>query len=261
MIEEQGVNFYFWGNKCLWKEWMAEQARLVSEKLGADFQQHDIALQPELARRKRIFFPGTVEISDFKIPYPGTAEEMLASFKRRGPLGGELKVRKLPAGIPQRIEKLKGKLKDAAPFCREDRQRNSFREKEKWLEKHILPGLNTPGYIAYNAEEAVGAVEFVLEKDCPYPLPEKGERSIFVTCIYGSSEEGVDYRGYLIDFLAQKAREARYQALNVLAGEKTPYPNGPVELFRARGFEKEVFLERILLRNCWENISYLQRKL
>ena len=261
MIEKQEVNFFFWGDKCLWKKWMREQARLVSENLAADFQQFDIALHPELARKKRIFFPGTVEIGVFKIPFPGTAGEMLACFERGDPPAGELKVRKLPAGIPQRIKKLRGYLKSAAAFCGGDGQTDSVQEKESWLEKNSSPGLDTPGYIAFNGAQAVGAVEFVPAKDCPYPLPEKGEQSIFVTCIYGSSREGVDYRGHLIDFLAQQAREAGYQSLSVVAGEKTPYPNGPVELFRDRGFEKEVFLERILLRNCWENISYLQRKL
>ncbi len=173
MIEEQEVNFYFWGDKCLWKKWTAEQARLISEKLNIAFHQYDIALQPELALEKSIFFPGTVEIKGFKIPYPGTAEQMLASFERKGPLAGELKVRKIPGGIPQRIEKLRGNLKFADHFCGAGGQINASGEKESWLAKHDLPGLDTPGYIAFNGDEAVGAVEFVLEKYCPYPLPQK----------------------------------------------------------------------------------------
>lgn len=82
-----------------------------------------------------------------------------------------------------------------------------------------------------------------------------------MTCIYGSSREGVDYRGYLIDFLAQQARELGYRVLSVVAGEKPPYPNDPVEFFRDRGFDNGVYLERVLLRNCWEDIYFLKRKL
>ncbi len=258
---ERGVNFYFWGEQCLWKPWMGEQARMVARELEVPLQEIDLDPKPQLAEEKRIFFPGTVEIMGFKIPYPGTAEQMLLAFERKGPLPGNLRVRKLPAGAPERIEKLGENLQQTARFCAAGENSEARQKKKDWLEKRIPPGLKAPGYVAFNGQKPVGVVEFVQGKKCPYPLPKKGEDDLFITCIYGSSEVGIDYRGYLIEFLAQQARAFGYGSLSVVAGEKTPHPNGPVQLFQEKGFGSMLFLERILLKKTWENIFFMQRKL
>ncbi len=263
MVEKEnyskGVNLYFWGERCLWNTFMIEQGREVAEKLKLPFKGIDIGLNPEEAEKNKIYFPGIIEINGFKMAYPGKARELLVSYRKKGPLPGEMVTKKLPVGAPERVETISGKVKKVAGFCGLENGMKNIDKKEKELEENIPWGLNASGFIAFNGKEPVGVVEFILESRCPYPLPAKRDKNLFVTCIYGSSKEGIDYRKYLIKHLVLKARERGYQGLSVIAGEETPYPNGPMEFFQEEGFESRVFLGRFLLRNKWEKIYFMEK--
>lgn len=66
------------GAQCPWQPWVVEQARLAAEQLGGTLHVADVARQPELAARYRLFFPFmTVVDGTVRLPSPTPAEELV----------------------------------------------------------------------------------------------------------------------------------------------------------------------------------------
>ncbi len=98
----------------------------------------------------------------------------------------------------------------------------------------------------------MGVVEFLPATVIPYPLPKKEPAIAFITCIYSLSDgfdqgEGPDYRGQVLDHLLGYLSKQAYRKVQVIAGRRTPYPNGPVPFFLSHGFKELTELDRVVL--------------
>ncbi len=52
-----------------------------------------------------------------------------------------------------------------------------------------------------------------------------------------------------------------YESISIIAGEETPYPNGPVDFLERTGFNKGQYLDKIFLRYKWEQIYFMEYKI
>jgi hypothetical protein len=71
------------GAQCPWQPWAVEQARRAAEHLGGTVHVADVARQPELAARFRLFFP-FMTVVDGSIRLPSPAPAGRRGFERVG---------------------------------------------------------------------------------------------------------------------------------------------------------------------------------
>lgn len=238
---------------------MGEQAREVARQLGVVYRDIDVSQDPEVARRHRQFFPGMIIMDQFSLTYPGSPEQIIESFKRQGPLPGQMNWRPLqPKSVEQIVPLTLTNAHDAAQVCMGSGRGPESCAKQAWLAHYasIVPG-GVLGYLGHDAGRPVSGVEFLPEELIPYPIPIQRPDWAFITCIYGH-EHDHDYRGDLIAHLKAELPKLGYQGISVVAGMETPYPNGPLSFFTAHGFQPGSSLGRALLRHKWEELAFCQ---
>ncbi len=243
---------------------MGATARELAGVLNRSYVPVDVAESPDYAVRHRMFFPAMVVVDDFRLVYPGTAQQMLESYRRSGPIPGELAWRELPAGDVTSVMPLTpGRAGEASAICLGDGASGvGVGDKERWLEDEsatVIDGIC--GLIGYCADTSVGGVEFVRETRIPYPIPGRRENWIFVTCLYSAPSALSDYRPVMLQQLVGWARELGYRGVSAVTGEETPYPNGPLRTFERAGFSPGPTLGRALLRNRWETMRFMSCEL
>lgn len=256
------------GGQCPWHLWAIEQVREAADRVGGSVEVVDVMDKPEMAERYRLFFPFMTIIDDtIRLPSPTVAGELVKIVGEGAttkptvpqPLGPEAR-----AG---RIELLTaGNIGDTCPLCVPDSEARGCQAKRFWaarIEGQVPEGIL--GFISYEGGRAVGVVEYLPSPLVPYPLPEKDPTIAFITCIYSPSNglgtdqgEGPDYRGQVLDRLLEDLPGQGYKKLQVIAGRRTPYPNGPVPFFLERGFRELGELDRVILKIGEEEIVLME---
>ncbi|MBU2611081.1 MAG: hypothetical protein KJ606_09090 [Chloroflexi bacterium] len=236
---------------------MIEQARKAIIEVGGVVEVTDISDKPELAAHYRLFFPFMTVIDDIiRLSSPIPAERLVkvvregvatepAIFQLSGP---ELKAEMIE---PLTIEN----MGDTCPLCIPSSEATGCQAKQVWasmVKDEVQEGLL--GFIAYDGGKAVGVVEFLPATVIPYPLPKKDSTIAFITCIYspsdgfGTDQGGeADYRGQVLDHLLDYLPRQGYKKVQVIAGRRTPYPNGPVPFFLSHGFNELSELDKVVL--------------
>ena len=251
---QKDVLYLHYGAQCPGYRYMGEQGQNLAAVLGRPYRWIDVARRPEYAERHSMFFPGMIVIDDFSLVYPGRVDQMLDSYRRRGPIPGEMHWVAKPQVEPDEILPLvPGRADEAASIC--IKGTSCVQDKKNWLriEARELVG-GEVGYLGRVGGRAVAAVEFVREDRVPYPLGRRSEGSIFVTCLYGVASAPEDYRLALLMALKGRARDLGYRRIRAVTGNETPYPNGPWPTFEAAGFQRGPFLGRALLRHRHEDM-------
>ncbi len=254
------VYYYHLGNQCYGTGFMGEKARELAQLLRGEYTSIDIEQVPWETKKLKLFFPGTIIVNDFRTVFPGTAEELLASYENRGPLKGVYRYKELPQGEGDEIGILNDYLGRGAAICLGDWVgcEHGLTAKEKWLEKHSPYTGGISGFLVFKNRVPVAAVEFIQEARCAYPLPRKREDALFITCIYGGRGIDFDYRASLIAKMKEFARQEGCKTISVIAGLETPYPNGPESFFTRLGFLSKELLGQVLLRYRWDEIRFLE---
>lgn len=250
------------GAQCPWYRWVIDQAKQAARKLGAEADVRDVMAYPELAEKHRMFFP-FMTIIDGKTR--GTA-----------PMGAETLIR-LAKEIPEpkptspvtHGEKVgrcvvqgltPDNIKATIPLCIAEVQPIADREKVLWAEEMLnRSGCSLLGFIAFQGDEAKGVVEYLPSNLVPYPLPKKDPSIAFITCIY-PTEPDVDYKSPVLERLLDHLREEGYRELQVIAGRRTPYPNGPVPFFQRHGFVELGELDRVRLGLGEEQLILMRKE-
>lgn len=260
MTKSGCVCYIHFGAQCPGYEHMGIQAAALAKILGREFHCIDAMQHPHYAEKFRMFFPGLIAVDDFKLVYPGSAQQMLASFEAGGPLEGEMRWEDRPPGSPTEFVTLWPEdAREAAQICLADPDVRGVDHKRCWMKKeaqHLREGIT--GYIARVGDRPVGAVEFVSEDRIPYPLPSRHPDSLFITCVYSIEDAEHDYRLPLLQHAKEQLAQLGYRSISAIAGIDTPYPNGPFSTFDAAGFTLGKFVGRALLRHKWED-NYMVR--
>jgi len=267
MHEATQVLYLHLGHQCP-GYFMEKEGRKLADLLGARFSSYDLTKHPELARRHAVFWPGTIVVDGFFLPYPAPAERLLEAYRRQGPLpGGRSAYREKPPGSVDEIIPLgPDNAHLAVAFCSAVPPNGEgwsalVKRKAGWLEqvgeylsaRFASRGSLAAGYIGLCGGKPLGVVEVVPEADLPYPVPDKREDGLYITCLYGEKSQ-LDYRGVVLAELLRKATRAGVSRITVAAGERYPYPNGPCPLFAAHGFQRGPYLTNALLKGAEDRV-------
>jgi hypothetical protein len=260
ILAEELLYLHF-GRQCP-GTFFSEQASRAAELLQLPYREVDISQRPDLAERYNLFLPGAVVIGEFRLDFPGQAEEMVESYRRQGPLLGKHDYQAMPPGQVERVEELRAQnCACAFRSCLRQLTADQGQRKAEWLGKVIDDGF--AGLIGWQGDEVVGFVELLPETAIPYPLGVKRSQYGFITCLYSPIDWGLqnDYRTSLLTHLFVHAKEHGYRGLSVIAGLETPYPNGPIAVFDQLGFQRVKYMGKVMLRYRWEDAWLLQKQL
>jgi len=250
--------------QCPWHSWIIEQARDAATQLDGTVEVIDVMTRPEIAHRYRLFFPNITVIDDtVRLAWPTPADRLVKIARE----GIAAKPTILQAPSPQaRTEKVEPltveNIVDTCPLCIPSSETRGCQVKQAWasmLKDKVQEGVL--GFIAYEGEKAVGVVEFLPAPLVPYPLPEKEPTIAFITCIYPFEEDGLDYRGQVLDHLIDYLPHQGYKKLQVIAGRRTPYPNGPISFFLSHRFGVSDEVDSIVLKEGEEELVLMERQL
>lgn len=157
-----------------------------------------------------------------------------------------------------RIEKLTPKnISNTIPLCIE-KEVGALKKKE-WASK-ISKKIESDflGLVAFKNGRALGALEFLPSIIVPYPLPEKNEKTAFITCIYSLEER--DCRKELILEFEKRIFKKGFKKISVVSGVKKAFPNGPVDFFENCDFKSSKILDRIELSYGREILVFMEKE-
>jgi len=258
------------GGQCPWHLWAIEQAETAAREVGGVVEVIDVSAKPDLAAHHRLFSPFmTVIDHTIRLPFP-TPAQRLVEIGEEGISGTPTIFH--PTGPQLRAERVAsltaGNISDTCPLCVPDSQQAGCRLKQAWasgISESVPEGIL--GFVAYERADAVGAVEFLPAPLVPYPLSGKEPSVAFITCIYSRSNgsgtdqgDGPDYRGQVLDHLLSHLRRRDYMKVQVIAGRRTPYPNGPVPFFLSRGFRELLELDQVILTEGQEDLVLMEKE-
>lgn len=244
------VSYFYFGRQCPGFA-MGEHARQAAELLGFAYRETDISHRPDLAEEHGLFCAGTVVIDGFHIHFPGRPEQLVASFKARGPLPGTHSYTSLPQGeLDGTVPLTSDTVSTAFSLCIPGLSDSQVDCKQHWLRQY--PEVSSfSGLIGTISGRPVAFVEVLPETRIPYPLGDKRSERAFITCVYSPNEWGLelDYRVSLLNHLIDELRLRGFAGVSVISGLTLPYPNGPEPLFTACGFSPVKSTGQILLRH------------
>ncbi len=258
-----GLLVLHFGAQCPWQPWVVEQARQAARRLGGTVRIVDVARQPKLAERHRLFFPFmTVVDESIRLPSPTQASELVSIAKEGLAVPTAVTTTESPAAQAEVVLPLTAaNIRCTCALCSAPSPQRGCQAKAAWaarLARQMPSGVL--GFVAYHSRHLVGAVEFLAAPLIPYPLPRKPTSAAFITCLY-SAEDGLDYRADLLSRLEHHLAQAGYHELQVVAGQCSAYPNGPAALFQDRGFQRVGVVDRVTLREGTDTLVLLRREL
>lgn len=251
------------GAQCPWQPWIVDQARRAAEQLGGTVRVADVTQQPDLAARYRLFFPFmTVVDGTICLPSPTPAEELVRIAAEGLAMAPAAPTTWGSEARAETVLPLTGdNIADTCHLCIRPDELRGCGAKAVWALSvaHQVPD-GILGFAAYHKGQAVGVVEFLPAPLVPYPLADRASDVAFITWLY-STEDGPDYRGQVLERLVRHLRGTGYRGLQVVAGQRTPYPNGPEAFFRQHGFEMVSGVDQVALREGEETLVLLRRAL
>jgi hypothetical protein len=223
----------------------------------------DVTVFPELAEEYRMFFPFmTVIDGKLRIPSPTKAEVLIQIANRAGnPQPTTPMAYGRRAGRCEIQALTPDNVKATIPLCIAGVEPIADREKVLWTRGILQKSRGAQlGFIAFQGGEAKGVVEYLPSNLVPYPLPQKAPSIAFITCIY-PTEPDWDYKSPVLEKLLDHLRVEGYRRLQVIAGRRTPFPNGPAAFFNEHGFIERGELDRIGLAEGEEELVLMQKEL
>lgn len=135
------------------------------------------------------------------------------------------------------------------------------KEKVAWANE-ILKKMNSPsiGFYALKNGRIKSAVEYLPSIYIPYPISTKDTSIAFITCIY-PTDPNFDYKSAVLEKLLRHLKELEYREVQVIAGRRSPYPNGPVSFFIKHGFAKTKKLAEEILNEGVEELVLMKKPL
>jgi len=218
------------GGQCPWFWWTLEQIQQAATQLQGKVEILDVGNGPELDSRYRLFFPFMVVIDDMlRWSSPVTAEGSLKLVQdpNRPSAIPRVCILHPPAQASKIVELTLDNIEAACVFCLPGADAHAIHGKREWVKRY---GEAIVGYLAYEGELVVGGIEYLCASQIPFPLPEKRDTAAFITCLYsmeGETEDVRDYRREVLDYALTQLPGQGYQCVQVIAGRRCAYPNGP----------------------------------
>ncbi|QOR36107.1 hypothetical protein IMX26_04640 [Clostridium sp. 'deep sea'] len=248
--------YYYYGAQCYGYKYMACEAEKAAKVLNYQYEKIDISIE-NASINTPLYFPGNIVVDDLVITYPGSAKEIVQAIRHKGVIAGQLEYNQLKRESAHYFKPLLGCLKACSKICLK-KQANDVSEKYNWINKQAKYTNEKAGLVAFYNNKPVAAVEFVREDRVPYSIPNHRKQFLFITCLYNDYYTNKDFRDSLLTELKNVVIKDKLAGISVICGKDTPYPNGPVQILLDNGFVVNKKLDRVLLKNKWEQIFYMQ---
>ena len=248
--------YYYYGAQCYGYRYMANSAQQTAKLLNYKYKEIDITKSGEPLKTP-LYFPGNIVVDDLVITYPGSVAEMVQAIENKGVIPGKLLYTPQKSEQAHSFKPLLACLNACSGICL-SKQADDVTDKHSWLKQQAKHTKGKAGLVAFYNDQAVAAVEIVREDQIPYSIPHKRSNFLFITCLYNNNSAKKDFRDSLLAELKVLAKEDGYAGISIICGKDTPYPNGPVQKLIDNDFTVVGYLNRVLLKNKWEKIYFMQ---
>ncbi len=252
------VCYYHLNHQCFGTRYLGQNAEELADLLGYNYKEYSIDGKSKKIKDYKLYFPDTIIVDGIKLVCPASAEELFILYQLKGPLAGEEKYKQLSVRQPDIIQPINTNISGLADICSSGMTNTNLSNKIKWLKEESKLTNKISGFIAYKRDKPVALIEFIREDNCIYLLPEKRSSHLFITCLKNFPHLYYDYRPSLIKQTIEFAIENKFEGISVISGTNTKCPNGPIKFFHDLNFQNIAYLDQVLLKNCWEDIFYLE---
>lgn len=243
------VVLYF-GGQCPWHPWVIDQARNAARQCQGSFDCINVERRPHTAAHYRLFFPCMTVIDDtIRVPAPLSADEMLllarGTVQKFDRAATPINLQETPTTITSLTL---DNISDTCSLCSPKGNGRGLQMKCQWAQKMatVVPG-GIFGFGAYNDGQLKTAVEYLPASFVPYPLPDKNNKTAFITCMY-PHDTTPNYRSHLLGRLLDYLPHRGFKRVQVISGRTRPRPNGPAPFLKSHGFTEIEILDTITTR-------------
>lgn len=225
----------------------------------------DVGRKPDLAAKYKMFFPFMTIIDGWlRLPSPTRAANLIEitskgkiekNLTTEETFGEEVEVDEIKELKPADFKKI------CPSLCIEGVEPTATEKKVAWA-KEVLGKINSSniGLCAFKDRQVKSVVEYLPSTHVPYPIPMKNTAIVFITCIY-PTDPNFDYKSAVLRKLLSHLKELEYKEVQVIAGRRTPYPNGPVPFFIKHGFSEIKELGKEILNEGVEELILMKKSL
>ncbi len=252
------IDFYYWGEMCPYNSINIGQLKKLEKIDGYKIGYYDFSRDQGLAKEKSFYSP-TFTIINGSIRWTGP----LLDRDIEGLAEGVFPVRNVDDFSDGKII-ISKELKDLnftnAHYLKDKCTMNhcgyECEAKGEWISKlQRKYNLDLLGIIHIDGDRCIGGAEFVPSFEVPYDIP-RSEDTAFLTCLY-SSDNTFDFKTTPLRKLEGKLVEKGFNNISAVVSPKRNFPNGSMEWFLERGYEKGKFLYR---EECDKAEQYLVSK-
>ncbi len=264
------LSFLRLGYQCPYVLWFRAEAQLAAEQLGSALHDVDLTGRPDLAAGTGAYCSMQVAVSGCPLltaPRPAAALiEQLRSGARpmeiceAAPAVSAASAGQVTCyrrGDPDWPAAVEATVRLCLPEpSQKHRAAEAVQRKLEWLDSLPCPesgaGLPPLVFLAGTADGAVAFAELIPAEAAPVPLPYTGPGDLYLTCVHAPRGEAGDPRAGLLG-RALEALEplpplfSGASGVWAVSGRCSPYPNGPLPLFLAEGFQEVAGLGRMHL--------------
>ncbi|MEW5748215.1 MAG: hypothetical protein AB1793_05435 [Candidatus Thermoplasmatota archaeon] len=257
----RSLRFFYFGNQCPHNGYLLARVKTVAWRESVTLHLHDVTGDDALCAQYRVFSPQMLIVNDrHRLHGPFSSERVVALLddEDTGPV---------PFAVRQGGDVVRGDLVPLTPdsalstchTCAGSPDPGLCRGKAEWVAQMIGDsGLPHLGYLHMAEGRCVGGAEFLPSRLVPYPIPEKGPKDAFLTCVY-ASDEAHDYKAHPTERLLSELGPLGFDTVSVAASTDGVFPNGPAAWFGRFGFEDRGLLVREEMHGA--DIHLLQMRL
>ncbi|HCC32351.1 MAG TPA: hypothetical protein DEQ28_00360 [Clostridiales bacterium] len=255
-----GVTYLHLGDQRPYSRWFSEQARGLARELGAEFAEADITGRPDFTAPLGAYLSTQVHVPGYPLLGAPRSTATLLSLLEEGlpehdalQGGGGTDVPSTESSTPSHgifhtarpgdrdwLEAVSGSVRVCLSESLDNQQRQAMAEaKVRWF--RVLAGRYgcAPAItVVRSAGEVAGFAELIPAAAAHVSLPGAAPRDRFLTCVH-AAPDAADLRSALLRAALGSAcaAQALAPAIWAVSGRRLPYPNGPLPLFLAAGFE------------------------
>lgn len=257
----RSLRFFYFGNQCPHNGYLLARIKTIAWKESVPLRLDDVTDDESTCAEFGIFSPQMLLVNGrYRLHGPFDRELVLA-------LLDDEQIQPRRYAVRQSGDVVRGDLLPLTPgsalrtcdTCSGTGDPGICRGKEEWVRDMMRrTGLPHLGHLHMLDGRCVGGVEFLPSAVVPYPMPSKGPREAFLTCVFLSDEEH-DYKTHPLERLLSELPGMGFDTVSVAASKNVVFPNGPSSWFEERGFRDEGLLAEEEMQGA--QIRHLQMRL
>jgi len=235
----RSLRFFYFGNQCPHNGYLLARIKTIAWKESVALHLHDVTGDEPTCAQYGIFSPQMLIVNDrYRVHGPFSSQMVEGLLSDEPVLPGPQRI-----GEPGDI--VRGELVPLTSqsalmtcvTCAGSPDPGLCRGKAEWIDLMMkVTGFSHLGYLHLVDGRCVGGSEFLPSKLVPYPVPDKGDRDAFLTCVYVSDERH-DFKTHPLERLLGDLRDRDFGTVSVAASKDSAFPNGPAPWFERFGFE------------------------